>query len=196
MPLAFQSLDRGTVAFGYFNIDSDLLLLRRHFFFTDAFVGLVSATAGAPADRPFEATLDGWSVPPERVGNVMGAIHGYDRSGFIGAVYDRFEFPSLPEDFHQRAAGAANRTEIEAILAQWAEPTAHDVVVEPVAAQVRLAGTTFDGAGFRDLVAYVWRGGYPRWLDEVRPPEVRRMREAIEASDHPLFAGQRWDITV
>lgn len=196
MPLAFQSLDRGTVAFGFFNIDCDLLLLRRHFFFASAFTELVLAAAGAPADRPLDVPFDGWSVRSDRVGNVMGAIHGYDRSGFIGAVYDRYPFPRRPEDFHQRADGAANRAEVEAILEVWAEPAVHRLVVDPILQQVRLANTAFDFAGFRELVAYVWRGGYPRWLDDVRPPEVRQMRGVIEASAHPLFAGQAWDIKV
>jgi hypothetical protein len=35
MPLAFESLSHGTIAFGFFNIDSDMLLLD-HYCFTRA----------------------------------------------------------------------------------------------------------------------------------------------------------------
>jgi hypothetical protein len=31
MPLAFQSLSHGTITFGFFNIESDMLLLDRYF---------------------------------------------------------------------------------------------------------------------------------------------------------------------
>jgi len=196
MPLAFQSLDRGTVPFGYFNIDTDLLLLRHHLFFTDVFTSAVVDVAAAPAAQRLEMTVGGWVVTPsQRLGNVMGAIHGVDYSGFIGAVYRRFPFPTRSEDFHQRAAGSANRAEIETLLGEWAEPVEHRLTVEPQRGRVSFADTGFEFPWFRELVAYVWRGGYPRWLDGVRPPEVRRMREAIEASSHPLFAGQSWEIT-
>ena len=39
MPLAFESLNRGTIAFGFFNIDTDLLLLQQYFLFADDFCG-------------------------------------------------------------------------------------------------------------------------------------------------------------
>jgi hypothetical protein len=76
MPLDFESLSHGTVAFGFFNIESDLLLLERSFFFASEFC---------------------------------------------------------------------------------------------------------------ELVDYVWRGGYPRWEDEVRPDYVLAMAQAVQASRHPYF---------
>ena len=35
MPLAFESLSHGTIAFGFFNIESDMLILDRYFLFAD-----------------------------------------------------------------------------------------------------------------------------------------------------------------
>ena len=35
MPLAFESLSHGTIAFGFFNIDSDMLLLEKSAFCLD-----------------------------------------------------------------------------------------------------------------------------------------------------------------
>lgn len=37
MPLAFESLSHGTIAFGFFNIESDMLLCDRYFLFADEF---------------------------------------------------------------------------------------------------------------------------------------------------------------
>ena len=37
MPLAFESLSHGTIAFGFFNIDSDMLLLEKYFLFATDF---------------------------------------------------------------------------------------------------------------------------------------------------------------
>jgi hypothetical protein len=36
MPLAFESLSHGTIAFGFFNIESDMLLLDRYFLFAES----------------------------------------------------------------------------------------------------------------------------------------------------------------
>jgi hypothetical protein len=37
MPLSFESLSHGTIAFGFFNIETDMLLLEQYFLFADAF---------------------------------------------------------------------------------------------------------------------------------------------------------------
>jgi hypothetical protein len=36
MPLAFESLSHGIIAFGFFNIESDMLILDRYFLFADS----------------------------------------------------------------------------------------------------------------------------------------------------------------
>ena len=36
MPLAFKSLSHETIAFGFFNIESDMLILDRYFLFADS----------------------------------------------------------------------------------------------------------------------------------------------------------------
>ena len=45
----------------------------------------------------------------EDIGNLMGAIHGIDLRGFIGAVYQLFPFPQRPEGFKQKLDGKTNR---------------------------------------------------------------------------------------
>jgi len=192
LPLAFDTINAGTVAFGYFNIDTDLLLLDRQFFFSGALCKAVSGLAEGATERDVE----GYAIDdPADVGNVMGAIHGVDRSGFIGAVYGLYPFPARREDFWQRAAGEDHRAEIEPLLERWARPTRFGVRWRPEVPEVVIGELRFEPAWFRELVAYVWRGGYPRWLDDRRPDCVVAMREAIERSSHPLFADQPWDLT-
>ncbi len=42
MPLEFQSLSHGPIAFGFFNIESDMLLLEHYFFFASEFCKYIS----------------------------------------------------------------------------------------------------------------------------------------------------------
>jgi hypothetical protein len=37
MPLSFESMSHGTIAFGFFNIESDMLLLEQYFLFGSEF---------------------------------------------------------------------------------------------------------------------------------------------------------------
>ncbi len=77
MPLAFESLSHGTIAFGFFNIDSDLLLLDHYFFFADDFCRNVEKIAGSPSNQTCE---DIWQIyhiaDPGLIGDLHTAIHG------------------------------------------------------------------------------------------------------------------------
>ena len=197
MPLAFDSINRGTVPFGYFNIDTDLLLLDDRFFFTEAFTTAVSALAAAEPGEAADLSIAGYVLDdPRALGNVMGAIAGVDLSGFIGEVYRRFPFPPRREDFWQRAEGEDNRDVVEPMLSRWAQPVEIALRFAQEDSQVIVGPVSFREEWFRELVAYVWRGGYPRWLDGVRPACVQGMRESIERSPHPLFEEQSWDLTL
>ena len=59
MPLAFATLNRGVIPFGFFNVKSDMLLMAEYFVFADAFCGwveeLVLAAAGSGDDGPAAA---------------------------------------------------------------------------------------------------------------------------------------------
>jgi hypothetical protein len=53
MPLAFESMSHGTIAFGFFSIDSDMLLLEQYFLFGSEFclsrnLSHTSGKAGIP----------------------------------------------------------------------------------------------------------------------------------------------------
>ena len=54
MPLAFESLSHGTIAFGFFNIDSDMLLLDKYFLFGSDFCEHIVAMAEGIHEKVFK----------------------------------------------------------------------------------------------------------------------------------------------
>ena len=56
MPLAFDSISHGSIAFGFFNIESDMLLCDHYFLFADEFcryVEDIAINAGRPTYQTF-----------------------------------------------------------------------------------------------------------------------------------------------
>lgn len=190
MPLAFQTLNRGTIAFGFFNIDSDLLLMDRHFLFAPEFCAHIGALADDPGVTVFRSE---WEVDviedPEDIGDLMGAIHNIRHLGFIGEVYRRYPFPSDPEAFRQKPDGYRTREEIRSILDRWAEPAILSFEADPKREEVQIGPFLFSRPGFHELIQYVWLGGYPRWRNMERPEYVAAMKERIERSRHPVLSG-------
>jgi hypothetical protein len=180
MPLAFHSESHGTVAFGFFQIEIDMLLLERLFFFADAFCrGVVEILAEGHGETEFE----GFRIEdPGKVGNLHGAIAGTDLRGFIGATYRRFPFPADPAKFKQNPEGAANRPWAFDLIRKYAAPCAMRLRREPESGRVSIGDYTFSGAEFLRLVEYVDRGGFPRWRDGIRPQYVEEMTAALTAS--------------
>ena len=190
MPLSFQTLNRGTIAFGFFNIDSDLLLMDRFFLFAPEFCDRVGSLADDPGRTVFEAE---WEVDviedPADIGDLMGAIHNIRHTGFIGEVYGRYPFPSSPEEFQQKPEGYRTREEIREILDRYAVPATLAFTADPAGGEVVIGPFRFSRQGFLELVQYVWLGGYPRWRDMERPDYVSAMKGRIERSGNPLFQG-------
>ncbi|MFH2010190.1 MAG: hypothetical protein ABI333_26565 [bacterium] len=179
MPLAHQSRSHGTVAFGFFNIETDMLLLEELFFFADDFCAAVETltdSAASAADGPVTADIDGWRIPDRAaVGNLHGAIGGVDLSGFIGATYRDWPFPAAPEDFKQSPDGVRNQARARELIEPYGRPETLPLRWDRSAARVSLAEYEFDHAGFRSLLAYVERGGYPRWTADRAPEYVNSM---------------------
>jgi hypothetical protein len=188
MPLAFESLSHGTVAFGFFNIESDLLLLDRWFFFAGDFCSQVAAVAvGEPAQTVLQPA---WAFEAqEDIGDLMGAIAGVRHTGFIGAVYRRFPFPEDPAKFKQNPDGWKTRPILIGLLSRWAVRRDLSFAVGQAAEAVAVGPYRFSRTGFRRLMEYVWCGGYPRWENEVRPDYVIRMAHALRKSPSSVFAG-------
>jgi len=172
MPLAFPSQSHGTVAFGFYNIETDSLLLDRMFFFCTDFCRAVSELAGCGAAGG-SSSLPGFRFQrPEEIGDLMGAIHGTSRAGFLGEIYGLWPFPAAPEAFRQKLYGASNRAPVETALRRRATPEEIVLVAHPGNGAVSVGEYVFTRLGFLDLLAYVWRGGYPTWegYDEGRRP--------------------------
>ena len=194
MPLAFESMNHGRIAFGFFNIETDLLLLERTFFYADEFCGLVAQAASEAVAEGWRAEMKGCLIKRTTdMGDLQAAIHGLDTSGFIGAVYRLFPFPQAPEEFKQRPEGDLTRPRIDALLRDWARPAAIPVFIRPDFAAVEVGDYSFGRPAFLELVAYVWRGGMPGWRDGVRPAYVVEMMEALVAGQSPLFEGLTLD---
>ncbi len=189
MPLAFRSLSHGEVAFGFFNIDTDMLLLDVHFFFADDFSAVLSGLASLEGDGPARVDLDAYTLDRGVIGNLMGAIHGIEFTGFIGEVYKRFPFPAEEEKFKQQPEGSGTRGIIEEMIKPYAGRRAISITCDDRHLTVDIGGYVFDRAGFQDLILYVWLGGYPRWRDGLRPAYVMDMMQAAERSRNPLFQG-------
>jgi len=108
MPLAFKSENHGEIAFGFFNIESDMLLLENYFFFADQFCRWICELAGRnDSAEKHSVVCDGiyYIEKFDDVGDLMGAIHGVRLTGFIGDLYRVFPFPSDPAAFKQNPAG-------------------------------------------------------------------------------------------
>jgi hypothetical protein len=180
MPLAFDSSNHGRIAFGFFNIETDLLLMENLFFWAEDFCRVVIGEQAAPPGEDFAAEFEGWIIDdPALIGDLHGAIAGLVHTGFIGDVYRRFPFPQNRAEFKQDPTGQRNRGVIEEILAKWARPIPLSVVRRAGADRVSLGGFAFDRPVWRELIAYVDRGGMPAWREGVRPDYVVAMIEAM-----------------
>ena len=183
MPLAFPSLSHGTVAFGFFNIESDMLLLQQNFFFADHFCRLVLELAAASKQAEAELSLPGWRIDePGQMGNVNTAIAGVDQSGFIGATYQAYPFPRQQEGFKQKPYGIRNQAEFARLIENFGQSQTHKLHWQGAEQIVTLAGIRFEREAFLQLIHYVDRGGYPRWLNEERPDYVQAMMDGLANS--------------
>lgn len=172
MPLSFRSKSHGAIAFGFFQIEVDLLLLQEQFFFADEFcraVGALDAGEGS-------VSMHGYLIAEaEKIGNVNGAINGWDRSGLIGASYERFPFPTEQSDFKQKTDGARHRVWARKLLDEFGTPAEIVVRQSSDASLVTIGKTVFSRQVYGELIDYVVRGGYPRWQDETPPSYVSAM---------------------
>ncbi len=189
MPLAFNSLSHGQIAFGFFNIETDMLLLDRCFFFASDFCRAVCVIAQHHAGEFIEARIDVHPLPYESIGDLHGAIAGTHLSGFIGEIYRLFPFPKQAEHFRQNPEGYSTRDTVEAIAERYVPRTSLALKPSSMGDGIAIGEYTFSRAQFHALLQYVWAGGYPRWKNDVRPGYVNELAHAASASTHPLFSG-------
>ena len=179
MPLAFESITHGTVAFGFFNIDSDMLLLDHCFFFANEFCRSVKELNSADKNKNFNTSFAGYFIEKqEDIGDLMGAIHGIRFTGFIGDTYKRYPFPSDPADFKQKSDGFRTRDEFTEMIRTYARERHFEFRSDADSENILIGEYGFTRHGFAQLVNYVWEGGYPRWLDGKRPEYVLAMHNS------------------
>ena len=191
MPLAFESESHGTIAFGFFNIETDMLLLDRIFFFATDFCRGITAAALSEKATLYEKIWTIYEIPYSRIGDLHGAIAGTRFSGFIGEVYRKFPFPESPERFKQNPDGFTTRSILEEIVATYGKKREIPFRIDEGSGKVEIGDYHFTIPQFHALLRYVWRGGYPRWKGERRPPYVMEMKQAFERSPWPVFNGLR-----
>ena len=188
MPLAFESLSHGTIAFGFFNIESDMLLLERYFFFNTDFCRNIGRMAEHDGEKPYH---DIWPVhcirTAEDVGDLMGAIHGIRFTGFIGHLYRRFPFPQNPQDFKQNPEGFRTQTMVSEIIKNYADLIEIVVRISADETEIDFGEYRFNRFQFHELIKYVLRGGYPRWKDEIKPDCVIEMNDKINQTRKKFF---------
>ena len=194
MPLAFDSLSHGKIAFGFFNIETDLLLLNGYFLFASDFCRHLVEAAEGIREGEWESTWEIYSVEAEAIGNLMGAIHGFDLRGFIGEVYHLFPFPQDPEGFKQNPEGHRTRSLIEEILSKDGTKAAITFRVTQSLSAVNIGEYLFRQENFQELIFYIWQGGYPRWRDGRQPGYVEAMKQSVEKAGCFPFKGikERW----
>ena len=190
MPLAFPSLSHGPSAFGFFNIDTDLLLLEHYFLFAGHFCASAALLDRESEKGSFETSWDVYTIDRrEDIGDLMAAIHGVRFSGFIGEVYRLFPFPQREEDFKQKPEGSKNRAAVEALIHRYGTTTSISIRGSAEDETVAVAEYLFTKETFHRLVEYVWLGGYPRWTDGIRPDYVAKMKKDLEKNRSWLMRG-------
>ena len=188
MPLAFESLNQGTIAFGFFNIDSDMLLLEKYFLFGSEFCQYISDMAENFGAEQFESSWPVYMIEDrEQIGDLMGAIHGFRFTGFIGELYRRYPFPEKSEAFKQKPEGYKSQAFVEGLIANYADRILLPVRADNRALEIDIGEYKFNRKTFQELITYVWHGGYPRWRDDIRPDYVLDMKDKIAGHPRGLF---------
>jgi hypothetical protein len=194
MPLAFESMNHGTIAFGFFNIDSDMLLLEQYFLFGSEFCLHIGEMAENVDEAQFKSNWPVYAIEDRgQIGDLMGAIHGIRFTGFIGKLYRKYPFPSEPAAFKQKPEGYLNQAAVRDMISAYARQVLLPVEVSHRALEVDIGGYKFSRKTFQELITYVWQGGYPRWRDGIRPDYVMNMKTKIEDCRRGLFENLQFE---
>jgi len=180
MPLAFESDSHGTIVFGFFNIESDMLMLDRYFFFAADFCATICDMAKPSNNSKSEFALPGYIIEdPEHIGDLHGAIEGTHFSGFIGESYKKYPFPQDPLNFKQQTTGFNTRTDFEKMILNFGPARDLILIRNFKTNQITVDPYQFSQQHFSQLINYVIQGGYPRWLNDAAPDYVTKMQSII-----------------
>jgi len=194
MPLSFESMNHGTIAFGFFNIDSDMLLLDQHFLFGSEFCLHIGEMAQNVDKDQFKSKWSVYTIEDSaQIGDLMGAIHGIRFTGFIGELYRRYPFPQEPADFKQKPEGYRTQAVVRKMVNGYARLDLLSVEANHLKLEIDIGAYKFNRKTFQKLITYVWQGGYPRWRDGIRPDYVLDMKTKIEGCRYGLFEKIQFD---
>jgi hypothetical protein len=188
MPLEFESISHGKIAFGFFNIETDIILLNQYFLFAQDFCHDMDQAA-EKNDETYKTPWEFYRIEHEDIGNLIGAIYGIDHRGFIGEVYKLFPFLKHPEDFKQNPGGFKNRILIDELIQKFAKRLNISFVIHQKDDKIGIGEYFFNRTSFQELIKYIWLGGFPRWKDGIRPDYVLKMKGMIKKSKTLLFDG-------
>jgi hypothetical protein len=188
MPLEFESLSHGKVAFGFFNIETDMILLNHYFLFAKDFCSYIGQATEKNGET-YQASWEVYRIEETNIGNLMGAIYGIDYRGFIGEVYKLFPFPEQKEEFKQKPEGFKNRSTIETLIQEYGKRINIPIVISPRDDKMAIGEYVFGRPQFHELIRYIWLGGYPRWKEGCRPDYMLAMKRMIEQSKNWIFKG-------
>ncbi len=176
MPLAFESESHGTVAFGFFNIESDMLLLNRYFFFATGFCELICKMAKEQGGELSKFSFPAFEIrDPAGIGDLHGGIAGTHYSGFIGESYKKYPFPEDAKKFKQQTKGFQTRDDFEQMILKFGSPFDLVLYQNSKKEKTTIGPYVFSQQNFSHLIKYVIRGGYPGWLDGIAPDYVVEM---------------------
>ena len=184
MPLSFISQSHGTIAFGFFNIESDMLLLDRYFLFAADFCDTICNMSEKQNGVPSEFSIPAYVIKnPAGIGDLHGGIAGTHFSGFIGESYKKYPFPRDQLQFKQQTDGFKTRVEFAQMILGFG--TAVDLILKQNTdtGQLAFGPYIFSQRNFLQLIEYVIKGGYPGWLDDIAPNYVVKMQQVINLSD-------------
>jgi len=184
MPIAFLSKSHGNIPIGFFNIETDMLLMDCYFFFSTDFCEWVVEWADTGDIEQDQKTIY-MIEESEMIGNLAGAIHGYEFTGFIGEVYKLFPFPDNPAGFKQKPYGTDNRSVVEKTIQPFAEQVTIPIVFHQDSPTIDFGDYTFSTAVFHDIIGYVEAGGMPGWLNGQPPDYVSAMMAGLAITHHP-----------
>lgn len=180
MPLSFNSKSHGNIAFGFFNIETDMLLLEDLFFFANHFCHKIIDLAEQSNNSSNSVILEGFCINDRiKIGNLHNAIQGVNFTGFIGETYSKFPFPSNPEGFKQKNCGIKNQDIIKNLIYNFGEEYSIEIKWDSKSENISIDKYTFNKISFSELIMYVNDGGYPRWENETRPSYVKKMIDKI-----------------
>lgn len=178
MPLAFESLSHGIIAFGFFNIKTDMILMENYFFFAEDFCNKIVELAEKESYYVTDEFPTFEIKDPIKIGNLMKAINGIEFEGFIGELYKLFPFPKELKEFKQDPYGFENREIVSRIIQRYGEKKIIAIELSQESETLRFGRYLFSKKQFSKLLDYIWEGGYPKWRDNNRPGYVLRMCQA------------------